>query len=187
MGLIDDLGHITTQSFKDEGDIIILIGKTHPELGATEYLRVVHGLIKGDIPQLDLDYEKANQDAVLELIQAGLVKSCHDLSEGGLAVALAECCIADRGNQIGCRVNLSSELRNDIMLFSESQSRFIVSVDPTRKVDIQNRLDKMEIDYNTIGLVAGDRLIINDLINLEVSVLDDLFFNALYRIMDKAV
>ncbi|MBD3380855.1 MAG: phosphoribosylformylglycinamidine synthase subunit PurL [candidate division Zixibacteria bacterium] len=187
MGIIDDLKHITTQNFKDEGDVIILIGKTKDEIGGSEYLRVIHDKIRGDIPDLDLDYEKENQQAILELIKAGALKSCHDISDGGLAVALAECCISDREKQVGCRVNLRSDLRNDTLLFAESQSRFIITVGPTKKPDVQNRLDKMEIDYDIIGLVAGDKLIINDLINLDLSVLDDLFFNTLYRIMDKQV
>jgi phosphoribosylformylglycinamidine synthase subunit PurL len=187
MGIVDDLKHITTQNFKDEGDVIILIGKTKDEIGGSEYLRVIHDKIRGDIPDLDLDYEKENQQAILELIKAGALKSCHDISDGGLAVALAECCISDREKQVGCRVNLRSDLRNDTLLFAESQSRFIVTVAPTKKPDVQNRLDKMEIDYDIIGLVAGDKLIINDLINLDLSVLDDLFFNTLYRIMDKQV
>jgi phosphoribosylformylglycinamidine synthase len=187
MGLIDDISHITTQEFKDEGDIVILIGKTLEELGASEYIRVMHGLIKGDAPYIDLDYEKKNQDAVLELIIAGMIKSCHDLSEGGLAIGLAECCISNRDKQLGCKAHLDTDLRKDIALFSESQSRFIISFDPTKKIEIQNRLDEMEIDYKVIGLVAGTRLIIDDLIYLELSQLDDPYFNSINRIMEQHI
>jgi phosphoribosylformylglycinamidine synthase len=185
MGLIDDIDHITTQYFKDEGDIIILIGKTLEELGGSEYIRVMHGLVKGDAPFIDLDYEKKNQDAVLDLIKAGLVKSCHDLAEGGLAVGLAECCITNREKQIGSKIKLEYPIRPDIQLFGESQSRFIISVDPSKKIDVQNRLDKMEIDYKEIGLVTGDRLIINDIIDLPLSDLDDPYFNSINRIMEQ--
>jgi phosphoribosylformylglycinamidine synthase II len=187
MGLIDDVSHITTQEFKDEGDIVILIGKTLEELGASEYIRVIHGLIKGDTPYIDLDYEKKNQDAVLELIRAGMLKSCHDLSEGGLAIGLAECCISNRDKQLGCKAHLDTDLRKDIALFGESQSRFIISFDPTKKIEIQNRLDEMEIDYKVIGLVTGIRLIIDDLIYLELSQLDDPYFNSINRIMEQQI
>ena len=187
MGILENIGHRTTSHFKDEGDIIILIGQTKNELGASEYIRVMHNLIRGDAPALDLDYEKKNQDAVLALIQAGLVKSCHDTAEGGIAIALAECCITERNQQIGCKINLESDLRRDVMLFAESQSRFIISVDPHKKIEVQDKLAEMGIDFAVIGLVAGDRLMISDLINVELSNLDDLYFNTISRIMEQHV
>jgi len=187
MGLIDDIGHITTQYFKDEGDIIILIGKTLEELGGSEYIRIMHGLIKGDAPFIDLDYEKKNQDAVLDLIKAGMMKSCHDLSEGGLAVGLAECCITNQEMQIGCKIDIKYKIRPDIQLFAESQSRFIISVDPSKKIDVQNHLEKMEIDYEVIGMATGDRLVINDILDLPLSGLDDPYFNSINRIMEQQI
>jgi phosphoribosylformylglycinamidine synthase len=160
-----------------------MIGKTIPELGGSEYLKVIHGQVRGDAPHLDLDYEKKNQQAVLDLIQAGLVKSCHDLSEGGMAVALAECCLSNREMQIGCKVIVPGNLRPDILLFGESQSRFIISSGPHQKIAVQNMLKERQIDFAVIGLVAGHRLIINEWINAELEKLDDLYFNSIDRLM----
>lgn len=187
MGILEDIEHRTTAHFKNKGDVIILIGQTRNELGGSEYIRVMHNLIKGDAPHIDLDYEKKNQDAVLNLIQGGLVKSCHDLAEGGLAVGLAECCIMNRDNQIGCRIDISSDLRPDILLFAESQSRFIISIDPLNIAEIEQRFRDDGIDYLVVGRVQGDRLVINDMINIELSRLDDPYFTTISRIMEKRV
>ncbi len=187
MGIIDELKHITTQHFKNEGDLIFLIGKTKNELGASQYIKVLHDMVRGDAPEIDLDYEKKNHDAILDLIRKGLVNSCHDLSEGGIAVALAECCISERDNQIGCSVRIESDLRDDVLLFSESQSRFIISVSPEKKNQAVQVLEDGNIDFKSIGEVGGDRVVINDLIDLELSKLDDIYFNSIARIMERQV
>jgi phosphoribosylformylglycinamidine synthase subunit PurL len=183
MGILDDIENRTTSHFKNEGDLIIMIGKTLNELGATEYIRVMYDMIKGDAPFIDLDYEKKNQDAVLALIQTGLVKSCHDLAEGGIGIALAECCISDRDHQIGCKVQIDSDLRDDVMLYAESQSRFIISIDPSKRDEVINHLK--DVDYLEIGTVTGKRLVINDLIDVDLAELDDLYFNSIARIMEQ--
>ena len=105
VGLISDEKHITRQFFRDAGDAIILIGdlvagvsdpghSNRSPLGASHYLKIVHGRKEGLPPRLDFGRELAVHDAVRALIRCGLVKSAHDCSEGGLAVALAECCIS---------------------------------------------------------------------------------------------
>ncbi|HEQ98497.1 MAG TPA: phosphoribosylformylglycinamidine synthase subunit PurL [candidate division Zixibacteria bacterium] len=187
MGVLEDIDHRMTSHFKSEGDAIILIGKTHNELGASEYIRVIHDLIKGDIPALDLDYEQKNQEAVLELIKSGLVKSCHDLAEGGLGIALAESCIMDREKQVGCRIDIESDLRPDVLLFSESQSRFLISIDPKNNDEVEKRLKELGIDYRFIGHVQGEKLIINDLIEIVLTELDDKWYNSITRIMEQQV
>ncbi|MBD3217496.1 MAG: phosphoribosylformylglycinamidine synthase subunit PurL [candidate division Zixibacteria bacterium] len=187
MGILEDIDHRMTSHFKDEGDAVILIGRTHNEIGASEYIRVIHDLIKGDVPELDLDYEQKNQEAALELIKAGLVKSCHDLAEGGLGIALAECCIMDRENQIGCRIDIGMDLRPDIFLFSESQSRFLISIDPKNNDAVEKRLKGAGIDYSFIGHVQGKKLVINDLIDLELSELNDKWYGSISRLMEQQV
>src|SRR5262249_18363100 len=92
VGLIDDEKHITTQWFKDEGDLIMLVGEIGGELGRSLYLKVCHQLKVGPPPQIDLAHEIKVQNVVRDLIRTGLVKGAHDCSEGGLAVAVAECC-----------------------------------------------------------------------------------------------
>ena len=126
VGLIEDLAHITTSEFKNVGDAIYLIGETHPEFGGSELQKLQNdGEIFGKPPSLDLETEKRNQDSLREAIQKGFVRSAHDISEGGLAVCLAECLMNAKG--LGAEINMTAD-DPATLLFSESQSRFVVSV-----------------------------------------------------------
>jgi phosphoribosylformylglycinamidine synthase len=128
VGLIEDSKHITTQFFKQAGDVILLIGDLGSELGASHFLKIVHGRKEGAPPRLDLEKEKRAHDAVRSLIRIGLVQSAHDCSEGGLAVALAEACLSGQ-QAFGAEVEFGETgLRPDVLLFNETQSRIIISV-----------------------------------------------------------
>ncbi|MBD2866564.1 phosphoribosylformylglycinamidine synthase subunit PurL [Paenibacillus oceani] len=157
VGLVHDLDHITTQGFKKEGDVILLLGETKAELGGSEFQKVLHGVTEGRPPQIDLDTEKKLLDGVLGVIQKGLVASAHDLSEGGLAVALAESCIS---GGIGAKVSVSSELRTDISLFSESQSRILLSASPDKAAELEASLVQAGVTVQKIGTVQGQDLTI---------------------------
>jgi phosphoribosylformylglycinamidine synthase II len=122
LGVVDDLSHVTTGCFRDAGDRIVLLGETLGHLGGSEFLSLIHGLTMGDAPALDLKREKSVQEAALEAIKEGLVCSAHDCSEGGIAVALAECCITGP-RQIGATVETGVTMRRDFALFGEDQSR----------------------------------------------------------------
>ena len=127
VGLVHDLNHITTQSFKDKGDFIYLLGETYSEFGGSELQKWLNGgRIFGKAPQLDLLVEKKRQQQLLKAIQMGVVKSAHDLAEGGLAVALAEGLFGTDG--LGLDVKLEGNMVT--ALFAESQSRFLVTVSP---------------------------------------------------------
>jgi phosphoribosylformylglycinamidine (FGAM) synthase-like enzyme len=152
---VHDLDHITTQGFKNEGDIIILLGETKAELGGSEFQYVVHGVTEGRPPELDLAVEKRLLETVLKAIQEGLVASAHDLSEGGLAVALAESCIS---GSIGAKVSLESELRKDFALFSETQSRILLSASPEKADALQHWVASQGVPYHVIGTVTGAEL-----------------------------
>ncbi|MFD2611503.1 phosphoribosylformylglycinamidine synthase subunit PurL [Paenibacillus gansuensis] len=156
VGLIHDTDHITTQGFKREGDIIVLLGETRAELGGSEFQYAVHGVTEGRPPAIDLDVEKKLLDAVLSAIQGGLVASAHDLSEGGLAAALAESCISGR---LGAAVEFAAEgLRSDIALFSESQSRILLSASTEKAEALQALLADAGVPYQVIGTVGGTDL-----------------------------
>src|SRR6266536_2983035 len=130
VGLIDHENHITTQWFKNEGDAIILVGKIGGELGGSHYVKVCHGLKIGPPPHVDLPHEIKIQSAVRDLIREGLVKSAHDCSEGGLAVALAECCF-NPDELFGAKIALNAgDTSATTVLFNESQSRIVISVAP---------------------------------------------------------
>ncbi|UQZ85249.1 Phosphoribosylformylglycinamidine synthase 2 [Paenibacillus konkukensis] len=169
VGLVHDTDHITTQGFKQEGDVIILLGETKAELGGSEFQYVMHGVTEGRPPQLDLDVEKKLLSAVLGAIQNGLVASAHDLSDGGLAVALAESCISGR---LGASVNFATELRNDIALFSESQSRILLSASPDKSEALKQWIAESGVSYQELGQVQGQELQIqvNDTPVIQASV-----------------
>src|SRR5581483_9456413 len=123
LGLIEDAKHITTQWFREAGDAILLLGETRADFGATELVASVIGEVAGDAPRLDLVAEQAVQRACLEAIQSGLIRSAHDCSDGGLAVALAECCFSHYRHQaIGARIALPTDLRPEIAGADEALS-----------------------------------------------------------------
>ncbi|WP_314001438.1 phosphoribosylformylglycinamidine synthase subunit PurL [uncultured Paenibacillus sp.] len=159
VGLVHDTDHITTQDFKAAGDVIILIGETKAELGGSELQYAVHGRTEGRPPALDLDLEKRVLGGVLGAIQKGLVASAHDLSEGGLAVALAESCIS--GGGLGATVNISTGLRPDVALFSESQSRILLSAKPEKAGELKDWLANQGVTHTEIGIVGGSSLTVN--------------------------
>jgi phosphoribosylformylglycinamidine synthase II len=129
VGLIDDIAHITRATFQRDGDAILLLGEMGGELGGSEYLATIHGAVLGPPPRCDVQREKLVIDVLLEAIRSGAVDSAHDCSDGGLAVALAECCIANLQYQTGADVDLSSwsDLTDREILFGESQGRIVIS------------------------------------------------------------
>lgn len=147
VGLIEDTDHITTQHFKAAGDLIYVIGETFPEFAGSELQKLSEGKIYGKAPAIDLEVEQARQKALLKAIRRGLVQSAHDVSEGGIGVALAESVISSQG--LGANVTLAGE---SALLFSETQSRFIVSV----KKEHQEAFEKLVKDAELIGEVTSD-------------------------------
>ncbi|GBD37925.1 Phosphoribosylformylglycinamidine synthase subunit PurL [bacterium HR37] len=169
VGLIEDIGKLTTQWFKKEGDLVVLLGNTKEELGGSEYLKLVHGLVMGLPPSLDLDTELRLIRTLLEAITSGIINSAHDISEGGLAIALAESCFTPNG-PIGVEIDfLENTLREDVVLFGESQSRVLVSLDKKNLNSLERIALKYGIPLNVIGRVGGNRIFIKGLINTKVS------------------
>ena len=166
VGLIKDRSKIITQYFKSSQDVILLLGKNKEELGGSEYLKTIHGLKKGSCPTIDLRLEKSVQKTALEAIEKCLVRSAHDCSEGGIAVALAECCISNSKKKTGAIINLASDkIRKDALLFGESQSRIILSAKEKDVKKIMQISKKNKTPFAIIGRVGGSRLIINNLIH----------------------
>jgi phosphoribosylformylglycinamidine synthase II len=185
VGLIEDLDHITTQDFKSAGNHVILVGpQATAAIGGSEYLKVVHGLIAGDAPALDLAIEKAVQNAVLKAIRAGLVVAAHDLAEGGLAVALAESAI---GGKIGATIELASEQRLDEVLFGEAASRILLEVAPDNVAAIEAIFHEHGVPHAVIGQLGGTELTIrvngNTVVQDEVSHLESTWRGAIPCLM----
>ncbi|MGN7478291.1 phosphoribosylformylglycinamidine synthase subunit PurL [Solibacillus silvestris] len=148
VGLVKDLAHVTTQEVKAAGDIVYLIGETKTEFGGSELQKLVEGGISGKAPSIDLTVEAARQKAILEAIQAGLVQSAHDVSEGGVAVALAEKTFAGKG--FGINATLTGLATT--ALFAESQSRFILTVNEKNAA----AFEAIVKDARKIGTVTED-------------------------------
>ena len=155
IGLLDDVSCYATTAFKREEDVVLLIGENASELGASEYLARLHGLEAGRPPTLDLEREKAVQDAVIALIQTGLCDTAHDCSEGGLAVALAEMAIA--GGR-GATLKLSGAARPDSLLFGEAASRIVVALEPPKLAPALALLNQVGVPHLNLGAVGSDHL-----------------------------
>ena len=161
VGLIDDIAHVTRSAFGTAGASIILFGDNTDEIGASEYLARVHNLTIGAVPVVDLDHEKRLVDALLDAIATGAVHSAHDISEGGLAVALAECCLGDRDAMLGATVDVSDALVRSAraLLWGEAQGRVLLS---TSNVDaVLAAAAAHSIAARVIGTVTAEaRLVI---------------------------
>jgi phosphoribosylformylglycinamidine synthase II len=198
VGLIDDEAHITTQFFKAPGDVIILVGEIGDEMGASHFLKVCHGRKEGIPPRLDVERELAVQNAVRELIRAGLVRSAHDCSEGGLAVALSESCFNPTG-LLGAEIDLSAcshgpAGRADMghrppatVLFNESQSRIVISCAHDVAGKVLSRLEAKNIPHSRLGQVTPKTLSIKlagSELSWPIETLHDDWFHAIRRAVE---
>lgn len=180
VGLLDGVDRIVTPWFKAEGDLIVLLGCHGGELGGSEYLKVIHGRVAGSPPAVDLATERAVQRLCRDAIEQGLLRSAHDVADGGLAVALAECCIGGPGGSPGVTVEeLHDDFRSDALLFGETQSRIVVSIVPTN----WERLNTIALDYGVpvqvMGRVGGSDLVISGRVRVPVRELREVWSTAL--------
>jgi phosphoribosylformylglycinamidine synthase len=156
VGLLEDADTVLRRWFVAEGDLVYLLGTTGEDLGGSELVKVVHGRIAGRPPRLDLDAEKRLHALLAEGAARGILRSAHDASEGGLAVALAECTFRGEEPGLGGRFDLPAGLRPDVLLFSETPSRAIVTTrDELRVAELARRHG---VPWARLGVVGGDRL-----------------------------
>jgi phosphoribosylformylglycinamidine synthase len=159
VGLVEPAGRAVTQGFKREGDAVLLLGETGEDLGGTEYLRLLHHREQGIPPPLNLVRERALQEMVLNAVEQGLIRSAHDCAEGGLAVALAECCLSAPSGPLGAEIVLDAGgLRRDSLLFGESRSRIVLSVTPGEVERVTALAEQFGVPCARLGSVGGDRL-----------------------------
>src|SRR6478752_2558021 len=199
VGLIDEEKHITTQWFKNDGDVIILVvsaadGRGY-NLGASHFLKVCFGKKIGPAPKLDIELEITVQNAVRDLIRLGLVRSAHDCSEGGLMVALAECCF-NPNRLLGADVDSSGHPPDEAhashrdaatALFNEAQSRIIISCDPENAERVLSELKSKNVPHGRIGSVIRDDLRISvcgQNLSWRIAELHDLWWNAIRRAVE---
>ncbi|MEK6678947.1 MAG: phosphoribosylformylglycinamidine synthase subunit PurL [Nitrospirota bacterium] len=189
VGIILSAEQYITQYFKDEDDIIILLGSNKEELGGSEYLKVIHDIERGNPPEIDLNLEVRIQRTLLDAHKINLIKSAHDCSEGGLAVTLSESCISNKDKKIGAVIDLNENMRTDALLFGETQSRIIITASPAKIDSLKNVLEGYKIPYTLIGKVGGERLIINNnssrLIDISIDNLNNAWRDSIRNMMNK--
>jgi phosphoribosylformylglycinamidine synthase II len=163
VGLLERADRVLSRRFQESGDVIVLLGEGRGELGGSEYLKIVHGLVRGMPPSIDLDAERALQRLLVALATESLVRSAHDCSDGGFAVTLAECCFdtAGMGAEVsiaGTAVCRDQALNDTAALFGESASRAIVSTSPDALARVLERAASVNVPARVIGQTGGNRL-----------------------------
>jgi len=177
VGLLAKVARVVTPWFKNAGDVVVLLGRTREELGGSEYLKSIHGLTRGTPPWIDLKLERAVQNCCLDAIDEEILCSAHDVADGGLAVALAECCVGGSEKQLGARIETREMIRADALLFSESQSRIIVSVKESNLERLREVAARRHVPMQRIGTVGGTRLTIQPLLQVPVEELRAIWLN----------
>ena len=173
IGLVEDVRRVVQPGFKHAGDLIALLGTTADDLSLSEYAATIEGrtteemIAAGTVPKIDLQTERAVQNVCLEAAEAGLLASAHDCSDGGLAVALAECCFSSLNRaEIGAEINIPNTVGNvpapplpaASLLFSESPSRIIISFPESSRAAIEQIAAREQCPFAVLGHVGGDRL-----------------------------
>jgi phosphoribosylformylglycinamidine synthase len=156
VGLIEDYSRRLGAGLRSEGDFVMLVGSSHNDLGGSEYVKVEHGVVAGRPPALDLVRERAVDRLVLAAAENGLLHSAHDCAEGGMLVALAECCLLG-GIGVRCpAIRPEAPLRLDAAFFGESPSRFVVSLASRAMPELQSLARRHHVEISLLGLAGGD-------------------------------
>ena len=183
VGVLEDSSKHMDVSFKDPGDIIVAIGALNGELGGSEYLKQCHGKIEGPIPAVNLDLELSLHRICLDLISKGIIKSAHDVSDGGVSVNISESICGAQEN-IGAEISIDRKLREDQILFGETQGVIVVTLDAKDLHHVALIAQEHNVHTQTIGTVTDSaNLKINESINLDREELEKAYFHTLSGIM----
>jgi phosphoribosylformylglycinamidine synthase len=173
IGLIEDYGKRLGAGLRGDGDFVLLIGSSHNDLGGSEYLKVEHGHVAGRPPALDLAREQAVNRVVLAAAQNGYLRSAHDCAEGGMLIALAECCLLG-GTGVRCpAVRPEPPLRLDAAFFGESPSRYIISVGSRAMPELQSLARRHNVELSLLGLTGGEFLEFEGQLKLSLAQMRD--------------
>jgi phosphoribosylformylglycinamidine synthase len=156
IGIIDDYERRLEAGLKHEGDFVLLVGSSHNDLGGSEYLKVEHGTVAGRPPALDLAREGTVNRLILAAAKAGQLRSAHDCADGGMLVALAECCLLG-GMGVRCpALRPEAPLRLDAAFFGETPGRFIVSAASRAMPELQTLARRHHVEISLLGMAGGD-------------------------------
>jgi len=180
LGLMPDVDDRLTSDFKTEDDRILLLGETRDELGGSEYMKVIRDKVAGRPPAIDWDAENALVKLLTQAASKHILSSAHDLSEGGLAVALAESCMQ---GGIGARVNMGEVAEPHVTLFSETQARALVSVTPENLEAFKMMASDLGVPVREIGLVGGDSVRVAGAFELDLAQIKEVYDTALEKMI----
>jgi phosphoribosylformylglycinamidine synthase len=187
VGLLEDVDRRVRMPFRREEDVVALLGETHDELGASEFLRAIHGRDEGPCPEVDLEAERRLVELLVNLAEEGRLASAHDVSDGGLAIALAECAM---GSGLGARVRLEPGVRPSSLLFGETTGRALLTFGPAEEASIRAAAEAAGVPFAAIGRVGGTRLTIDvdglALVDEPVAELTDIWTTAFARAIESA-
>lgn len=187
LGVIEDVRKACVSYFSRPGDVVLVLGSTQGQLGGSSYLAHVHGIVAGDCPDLDLVKEHALHKAVIQMIDKGLLRSAHDCSEGGMAVALAECCILGGHQAVGASVALEcGRQRRDAIVFGEDQSRIVISADPAGVKEIFEVAAAQRVPCSEIGTVGGERLVVEGILDAGLEEMRNRYFGSIAKKMGES-
>ena len=182
LGIINDKNNIMTMGFKDKGDIIFQIGKSRDDISSSEYLNSYHNIHESPVPYFDIDEELQVQNIVSDLIKKNLIRSAHDVADGGLFISLIESAMI---YDFGFDITSDAEIRLDSFLFGESQSRVVVSVTPNKKNMFIDFMMKQDFVYHTLGHVTKGELRFDDVSFGFIKDIKKCYDNALGEIIEK--
>ncbi len=186
VGLLEDVHKAVPSHFRRPGDTILLVGSTDPsEVGGSAYLATVHGIERGALPKLDYSLERQTCDGIRSLIDARLLASCHDISEGGLGIALAECCFKDYEAPLGaCLTLTNSSGRPDGRLFAETGARFIISCAPESTAVVKAKLSSLGLTVSGEGKVGGTTIKVEGIAEIDAATAFKAWFTGLDQIFE---
>ncbi len=180
LGLLEDVSRFVGSAFQREGDAVYLLGRSGGDgLGGSCYLKTIHNRIAGPIAPVDYDLERRLIDLLVELAETGTAGSAHDVSDGGLAVCLAECCITRGENPVGVTVDLPPESTLAAHLFGEAPGRVVVSVSPDRSGELEELAGKHNVPFRRIGTTGGDRFRWSGCFDISLTELAEPYYNAI--------
>ena len=184
VGLIENTRSVTTMEFKEKDDFIVALGSLNGVIGGSEYLKTIYDRVEGPIANIDMRLEHRVQSMCLESIEKGIINSAHDISDGGLAVNIAESIVCSKNN-LGASLDLVRKLEDVELLFGECPSVIIVSINESDLYDLVVLAKKYDIHTQTIGKVTGDGMMnINNKISIDRKELSKSYFNSLEELIE---
>jgi len=186
VGLIDDVTKATSATFKQNGDAILLIGANdEANIGASSYLAEIHKKEAGALPDLNYERERKSCDCIRKLIDKRLLQSCHDLSQGGLGITLAESCFREYQAPLGASLTLSQRAkRKDAALFNESGARFLVSCTADNLAAVKDIIAQHGISISAEGVVGGDTISVKDVAEIPLAAAHKVWHTGLDAIFE---